>query len=121
MNKEQLKLIQKIVNTVFELSRKENNYKKYVTMLEGAGKAHQLRSALLKIIKANYLSGEKEPLIRLEEYVNYLFPDGQYWGEVRDLLLIHLYEKLHDEGVNVEDIPEDTLHEIEDEEPTNIF
>ncbi len=121
MSREQLMLIQKIVNTVFELSRKENNYKKYVTMLEGAGKAHQLRSALLKIIKANYLNGQKEPLIRLEEYVNYLFPDGQYWGEVRDLLLIHLYEKLHDEGVNAEEIPADTLHEIEDEEPTNII
>lgn len=120
MSEEQLKLIRRIASVVLELSRKDNSYKKYLTMLEGAGKAHMLRGALLKIIKENYKSGAHEPLVRLEEYVQYLFPDGQYWGEVRDLLLIHLYEKLHEEGVNVEDIPETPIQVIEDE-PTNTY
>ena len=120
MDKKQIELIGRITDVIFELSRKENNFKKYLVMLEGAGKAYQLRSALLKIVKANFRNGAKEPLIRLEEYVNYLFPDGQYWGEVRDLLLIHLYEKFHDEGVNRDTVSEVDVVETE-EEPVNEF
>ena len=121
MTKEQVGVIARIADVIFELSRKENNYKKYLFMLESAGKAFQLRGALLKIIKANFQSGAKEPLIRMEDYVNYLFPDGQYWGEVRDLLLIHLYEKLHDEGVNRDEISQEEVIEATDEEPVNQF
>ena len=121
MTKEQVGVIARIADVIFELSREENNYKKYLFMLESAGKAFQLRGALLKIIKANFQSGAKEPLIRMEDYVNYLFPDGQYWGEVRDLLLIHLYEKLHDEGVNREAIPEEEVVETIENEPVNQF
>lgn len=118
MDRKQIELIGRITDTIFELCQKEHNFKKYLVMLEGAGKAHQFRSALLKIIKTNFHNGAKEPLIRLEEYVNYLFPDGQYWGEVRDLLLIHLYEKFHDEGVNRDIIPEEEVVVPEDE-PVN--
>ncbi|MDZ7336751.1 MAG: type I-B CRISPR-associated protein Cas8b1/Cst1 [candidate division KSB1 bacterium] len=121
MTKEQIGAIARIADVIFELSRKENNYKKYLFMLESAGKAFQLRGALLKIVKANFQSGAKEPLIRMEDYVNYLFPDGQYWGEVRDLLLIHLYEKLHDEGVNREAIPDEEVVEAIENEPVNQF
>ena len=121
MKKEQVGVIARIADVIFELSRKESNYKKYLFMLESAGKAFQLRGALLKIIKANFQSGAKEPLIRMEDYVNYLFPDGQYWGEVRDLLLIHLYEKLHDEGVNLEAIPDEEVVETIENEPVNQF
>jgi len=115
MDKEQLNLIGRITDVIFELSQKENNYKKYVVMLEGSRKAYEVRGVLLKIIKANFLNGAKEPLIRLKEYVNYLFPDGTYFGEVRDLLLIHLYEKYHDHQVNYQEIPETTVETTEPE------
>lgn len=115
MDKKQIEMIGRISDVIFELSRKENNFKKYLVMLERAGKAYQLRSALIRIIKANFRNGAKEPLIRLEDYVTYLFPDGQYWGEIRDLLLIHLYEKFHDEGVNRDTIPEVDVVEAEDD------
>ena len=119
MTKEQVGIITKIADIIFELSRKENNYRKYLILLEKAGKAHQLRTALLKIIKANFQSGAKEPLIRMNDYVNYLFPDGQYWGEVRDVLLIYLYEKYHDEGVNRDEIPESDVEETVETQPVN--
>ena len=120
MKQEQLGLIKRIAEVVLELSQRENNYKKYLVLLERTRKAYELRAALLKIIKANYRSGAKEPLIRLEEYVNYLFPDGQYWSEIRDLMLIYLYEKLHEIGVNSEEIPEDVI-EVAGDEPINNF
>ncbi len=120
MTKEQVELIARISDVVFELSKKENNFKKYLFMLESAGKAYELRGALLRIIKANFQNGADEPVIRMKDYVNYLFPDGQYWGEIRDLLLIHLYEKYHDEGVNRSEIPEGEVEEaVVEEQPTN--
>lgn len=102
MKKEQVRLIKKIADVVYDLTRNEGNLKKYLTMFEGTSKAYQLRHALLKVIKQNYLKGNKEPVCRLDEYVDYLFPDGHYWGEVRDMLLIYLYEKMHDAEIKIE-------------------
>ena len=115
MEGEQLQLIIRISDVIFDLSKKENNFKKYLTLLESAGKAYQLRGALLKIIKAHYQSGANEPLVRLNEYVEYLFPDGQYWGEVRDLLLISLYERMHDERINIDELPDSDIVVAEDQ------
>ncbi len=114
MDKKQLELIKRIGDAVFDLARKENNFKKYLFLLEGASRAYQLRGALLKVIKERYKNGEAEPLIRLDEYVDYLFPDGQSWGEVRDLMLIYLYERLHENNIASAEIPED-ISPIDDE------
>ena len=106
MKEEQINLIKKITDVIIDLSLKNGTIKKYIFMIEGAGKAYQLRGAILKIVKDNYRSGAPEPVITLHDYVSYLFPDGQYWGEVRDLMLIYLYERLHDLDVNREEIAE---------------
>lgn len=119
MTKEQVEIIGRITDVIFKLSQKESNYKKYLFMLESAGKAYQLRGALIKIIKANFSSGAKEPLLRMKDYVDYLFPDGQYWGEVRDLLLIHLYEKYHDEGINSDVLPQEEIENAVESKPVN--
>ncbi len=109
MEDKQIQLIRRIGDAVFELAQKENNFKKYLVLLEGASRSYQLRSALLKIVKERYKTGAREPLIRLQEYVEYLFPDGQSWGEVRDLMLIYLYERLHDAQVETTEIPEEIV------------
>lgn len=114
MTNEQIGLIRKIGNKIFDMMQQENNFKKYMVMLEGASRAYQLRTALIKIIKKNYNSGTFEPIVTLEEWVNYLFPDGQYWGEVRDLLLIFLYEKLHENKINADFGDEDDVKEPEE-------
>jgi CRISPR-associated protein Cst1 len=121
MRKEQVNLIKKIANVVYEIANNEGNLKKYLTRFEGASKAYQLRHVLLKVIKQNYIKGNKEPVCRLDEYVDYLFPDGQYWGEVRDMLLIYLYEKMHDEGIKIEaDDQESEIAETENITLTSI-
>ena len=119
MKKEQVTLIKKIADVVYEMTQREESLKKYLTMFEGASKAYQLRHALLKIIKKNYLGGNKEPVCRLDEYVDYLFPDGQYWGEVRDMLIIYLYEKMHDNDIQIE-VDVEELEETETEDATHI-
>lgn len=121
MKEEQIDLIRKITNVIFSLSKKENDYKKFIRPIEGANKAFKLRSHLVRLNKENFNNGEKEPMIRLNEYVDYLFPDGQSWSEVRDLLLICIYERFHEEGINSSEVG---LYETEilseDEEQTHI-
>jgi CRISPR-associated protein Cst1 len=119
MKKEQVTLIKKIADVVYEIAQNEGNLKKYLTMFEGASKAYQLRHTLLKFIKKNYLRGNKEPVCRLDEYVDYLFPDGQYWGEIRDMLIIYLYERMHDNNIKIE-VDEDELEITETENKTHI-
>lgn len=115
MKKEQVDLIKKVTHVIFILAQKNQSFKKYLYQIEGAGKAYQLRLALIKIIKDNYQSGADEPVLRLDDYVNYLFPDGQYWGEVRDLMLIYFYEKMHDAKISTDVLPEIEINETEEE------
>lgn len=104
MKEEQIQLIRKITDVIFSLSKKENDYKKFIRPIEGANKSYKLRSHLVRLNKLNFNNGEKEPMLRLNDYVNYLFPDGQFWSEVRDLLLICIYERFHDEGINASEV-----------------
>lgn len=119
MKKEQVLLIKKIADVVYEMTQSEGSLKKHLTMFEGASKAYQLRHTLLKIIKKNYLRGNEEPVCRLDEYVDYLFPDGQYWGEVRDMLIIYLYEKMHDNNIKIE-VDTEVIEITETEDKTHI-
>jgi CRISPR-associated protein Cst1 len=115
MEEKQVLLIRQIADTILDIGQKTDSLKKYLVSIEGASKAHQLRGVFLKIIKDNFKTGQTEPVITLDDYVTYLFPDGQYWGEIRDLLLIYLYEKMH--HINIADqLVED--EDIQDSEPT---
>ncbi|MBP6826278.1 MAG: type I-B CRISPR-associated protein Cas8b1/Cst1 [Saprospiraceae bacterium] len=81
-------------------------------------KPHELRRFLIKTIGEYYL--EKNPdksLISLEEFVTDLFPDGSWGMEIRDLLLIAVYEKLCAQNITVEieEGDEVTIIEIEQE------
>ena len=117
MEPKQLELIGRISDAVFELCRKENNFKRYLHLLEAPKKAYEFRGNLIKLIKINFRNGNPEPLVRFQEYVETLVPDGQFWGEVRDLMLIYLYEKMHEAGVNREEVPETEI-EVAEVEPT---
>jgi CRISPR-associated protein Cst1 len=114
MDKNQLALVKKIAGTVFDMGVQNGSLKKYLYLIESAGKAYQLRMALLKIIKDHYRNGGSEPVVTLDDYVTYLFPDGQFWGEVRDLLLIHLYEKMHQADLRLELADSQDVLETED-------
>jgi CRISPR-associated protein Cst1 len=82
--------------------------KKAEKRLNGCKNSTVLRQFLLSLIKENLNSGNETPLITLEEYVEYLVPDGANWRETRDLILIALYQKIHAENINIEiEITED--------------
>jgi hypothetical protein len=50
---------------------------------------------LKDIIAKNYEEGNKDAIVTVNEYADYLFPDLDSWMEMRDVLLIAIYERLH--------------------------
>ncbi|MBW2662408.1 MAG: type I-B CRISPR-associated protein Cas8b1/Cst1 [Deltaproteobacteria bacterium] len=113
VKQEQIDLIQKISDKIIKLSENAKDYKKFITPIEGARYGHQLQNAIIRMVKEHYKNGEPEPFVRFKDYVEYLFPDGQSWYEVRDFLLISLYEKLHKLRIEPDKIPDEAIADVE--------
>lgn len=90
--------------------------KKAITRVNGQRSSNALRRYLLNLV-ADYNkkhSDKEKPLITIEEYADYLFPDGTYWNEIRDLLLIAIYQRLHEMNKSVDvDLEEEVENEID--------
>lgn len=120
MRQEQIDLIRNISDRILALGQHDGDFKKVITPIEGARYAYQLRTAILRMAKAHYKKGEPDPFVRLQDYVDYLFPDGQSWYEVRDLMLICLYEKLHELRIAPAEVSDEEIPEIEDGEQVSL-
>ena len=78
-----------------------DSIKKRITSLNGAKNSYLLRRYLLSdVISKNYNEGGAV-MISVDDYVNYLFSDDISWQEIRDLLLIAIYQELHELNLNV--------------------
>jgi CRISPR-associated protein Cst1 len=88
--------------------------KKRITSLNGAKNSYLLRRYFLSdVIAKNYNEGGLL-MISVDDYVNYLFSDDISWQEIRDLLLIAIYQELHELKLNVViELPEPEITEIE--------
>ncbi len=110
--------ITKIKELAAFLVREEDadKIKKRIKALDGAKNASALRRFILKdVIAANYVAGNDAPIVSVDDYVNYLFPDGSYWAEIRDLLLIAVYQELHERNLISEDLKVELESEVGDE------
>jgi CRISPR-associated protein Cst1 len=92
--------------------RSENEIKKLISELNGASKAHELRRFLLSLISENYKKDNEKPLITVKEYTDYLFSDSGNFGELRDVLLIAIYQKMHELNLKLE-LPEENFEDVE--------
>lgn len=72
-----------------------------VKKLDACKNAFGLRRMLLKLNSDNAKNGN-EPLITVDDYINYLFSDSSNWSEVRDVLIIAIYQKSHEEKIRLE-------------------
>ena len=113
-----LKMDKYTIQKIKELSdfilndKSDDQIKKAIVRLNGLKSSGEFRGYLIKLIKDNYERKNPIPLITIEDYVFYLFPDGNYWKDTRDLLLISIYQKLHEMNLLIEGIPE--IEEKED-------
>lgn len=89
--------------------------KKRIKALDGAKNASVLRRFILKdVVAANYVAMNENPIVTVDDYVNYLFPDGSYWAEIRDILLIAIYQELHERGLISEELKVELESEVEE-------
>ena len=111
MKKETVNKINQIADFILSYNL-ETDMKKVLTKLNGVKNAYLLRRFVLKVIEDNYKQGNGVPLVTVEDYVDYLFPDSNSWMETRDVLLISIYQKLHERHLCVE------IEETTDDEKT---
>ena len=114
MNEKTLQIIERIAGYVL---RDSSNIKKNLRNLQKPQKAHAFRTALRRLEEKNLTEKNPEPLFSLEEYALELFPDGTYWQEIQDLLLIAIYQKMHEQEIWLDN--EDLLVEENEEETIN--
>lgn len=113
MKKETIDKIMILADFVVD-NTKEADLKKVLTRLNGIKSSSLLRKFLLKIVEQNFHDGNSEPIITVQDYTEYLFPEDNLWKEIRDVLLIAIYQKLHEKSIKVEDI--EISNEFEDDE-----
>jgi len=90
--------------------------KKRIKALDGAKNASALRRFILKdVVAANYVAMNENPIVTVDDYVNYLFPDGSYWAEIRDILLIAIYQELHERDLISEELKVELDSEVDEE------
>lgn len=111
MERETLSKIKELADFIVN-DRSDDEIKKVMTRLNKAKNNNELRIFLIKLLDENYKKGNANPLFSIEEYTEYLFPDGSYWREIRDLLIIAIYQKLHEIDKRVElELAEDEIGE----------
>jgi len=95
MEKRTLEKIKEIAD--FIVGHKEADYiEKCINRLNKEKSINGLRLFMLRMTEEHYELDGQAPLINLQDYSEYLFPDGVNWREIRDVLLIAIYERLHD-------------------------
>lgn len=114
MNEKTLQIIDRIADYVLEDS---SNIKKNLRNLQKPKKSYAFRTALRRLEEKNLQERKPTPLFSLEEYALELFPDGTYWQEIQDLLLIAIYQKMHEQEIWLDD--SEILFEEEQEEKIN--
>ncbi|RFS17574.1 type I-B CRISPR-associated protein Cas8b1/Cst1 [Emticicia sp. C21] len=107
MDKYTIQKIKELADFILN-DKSEDQIKKALVKLNGLKSSSDFRLYLIKLIKDNYEAKTPAPLITLEDYVFYLFPDGSFWRDTRDLLIIAIYQKLHETNryISIEDEPE---------------
>ena len=102
MKNETIKKIEEIADFIFT-SNDESGIIKIIKKLNSVKNPYLLRRFfIVDIVSKNYNEGNDKTIVTLEEYCNYLFPDTSSWQEMRDVLLIALYQRLHENKMHIE-------------------
>lgn len=111
MKRETIEKIERMADFIIN-ENDEDGMKKAIQKLNRAKNSFLLRRFILNDIIAKNYGKENQVMVTVGDYANYLFPDTESWKEMRDVLLIAIYQKLHEKRVFIED----TLDVQEDDE-----
>lgn len=109
MKRETIEKIEQMADFILA-SNDEDGIKKAIVKLNLVRNSYLLRRFVIKDIVAKYYNeGNKDAIVTVNDYAEYLFPDTNSWQETRDVLLIAIYQKLHEKNILIEaEIPEET-------------
>ena len=94
MDEERVKAIKRVGDALADYIQTVDDMKT-LNKLETASNYKNYRNLLRIIIKKRISYGMEDPLFTFDDYVNYLFPEGNLtWRETQDLILFRIYEKL---------------------------
>ena len=94
MDEKRIDAIKKVGNELADYIESMEDMKT-LNRLEMASDYKSFRNILRIIIKKRISYGMEDPLFTFDDYVNYLFPEGNLtWRETQDLILFRIYEKL---------------------------
>ncbi|MBC8521876.1 MAG: type I-B CRISPR-associated protein Cas8b1/Cst1 [Methanomicrobia archaeon] len=96
MNKQRIEAIKNLADKI-AICIEEMRDKRRVNDIVSAKDLPTFRNQLRHIFRDWQKLGKEEPMVTYDEYIATVIP-GDYsgWREVRDLMVIRLYEKLHD-------------------------
>lgn len=117
MDEKRIETIKNVGDELADYIQTSDNIK-ILNKLETASNYRNYRNLLRIIIKKRIENGAKNPLFSFDDYVNFLFPEGNLtWRETQDLILFRVYEVLHDwiiqQGISEELIVEEDEMEVE--------
>ena len=95
MSELRLNALKQVGDFIAESIQKTNKVSR-LRDLERARSYPAFQNVLRYIIHDRIREGESEPLFSLDDYVEHLFPEPQFWSETCNLLTFRIYEKLHD-------------------------
>jgi len=108
MNEKTLDKIEHITDFILKGGadlKEVDKIKKSISKISGFEDAYSFKRFLVSLQQENYLEHTEEALFSMEDYVKYLFPDGVSWKETRMLLLICLYQKMHEQKIFFDNEP----------------
>jgi hypothetical protein len=116
MKRETIDKINQIADCILQIND-EREIKKVITNLNKAKSGFELRRFIVQnvVIKNYKKNSEDDPILTVKEYSEYLFSDSEFWSEIRDVLLIAIYQRLHEKNIKIE-IDEENLEIESDEE-----
>lgn len=116
MKIKRIDVIKKLGDQISDYIKQTNNFKR-LKQLEYAKNYNSFRNILRLIGKDRLSLNPEDPLITLDDYINYLFPEGALsWNETRDLILFRIYEMLHDYLKKNLNVIKEEFEELEENE-----
>ena len=108
MKQEAQKKLLQLADFVIEIEGKDR-IGKCIQQIKNAKTSSALSRFLINKVLPKNMELKNPPIITVEEYCLYLFPEDVYWRDVRDVFLIAIYQRLHEKGIylNAEDIDDD--------------
>ena len=121
MDKKRLEWIKDLADKLTEIIRIENDAK-FLQKIEFSRNYYSFSTNLIKAMKKWLSMNKPEPLLKVDDYFENIFPEGDMgWKLVQDLILIRLYENLHEWLLSQSEVLEEVTEEENEIELTEVL